>query len=50
MNPLCDGIVGGFADVIFTARTGVTFPIRLSVIAQRFEDTWRTCHHHAAAR
>jgi hypothetical protein len=49
-NPLCDGIVDGFADVTFTARTGETFPIRLSVVAQRFEDTWRICHYHAAAR
>ncbi|GAA4967785.1 hypothetical protein HD597_003732 [Nonomuraea thailandensis] len=49
-NPLCDAIVCGFADVTFTARTGETFPIRLSVVAQRFEDTWRICHYHAAAR
>ncbi|GGV29987.1 hypothetical protein GCM10010182_61300 [Actinomadura cremea] len=49
-NPLCDGIVGGFVDVTFTARTGDTFPIRLSVVAQRFESTWRICQYHAAAR
>ncbi|MEO3830149.1 nuclear transport factor 2 family protein [Actinomadura sp. B10D3] len=47
---LGDRIVGGFADVTFTARTGETFPIRLSVVAQHFEDTWRICQYHAAAR
>ncbi|MFI6922170.1 nuclear transport factor 2 family protein [Nonomuraea spiralis] len=49
-NPLCDGVVSGFADVTFTARTGDIFPIRLSVVARRFEHTWRICHYHAAAR
>ncbi|MFF4777123.1 nuclear transport factor 2 family protein [Microtetraspora fusca] len=49
-NLLCDGIVGGFADVTFTARTGETFPIRLSAVAQRLEGTWRICQYHAAAR
>jgi hypothetical protein len=45
-NPLSDG----FADVTFTARTGETFPIRLSVVAQRFEGTWLIRQYHAAAR
>lgn len=49
-NPLGDAIVGGFADVTFTARTGEPFPVRLSVVAQRFEDTWRIRQYHAAAR
>ncbi|WP_433356978.1 YybH family protein [Microtetraspora malaysiensis] len=49
-NPPSDGIVGGFADVTFTARTGETFPIRLSVVAQRFEGTWLIRQYHAAAR
>lgn len=49
-NPLCDGIVSGFADVTFTAHTGETFPIRLSVVAQRFEGTWLIRQYHAAAR
>ncbi|SNR28582.1 YybH family protein [Actinomadura mexicana] len=49
-NPLCDGIVGGFADVTFTSRTGENTPIRLSVVAQRCEGTWRIRQYHAAAR
>ncbi|MBE1537981.1 nuclear transport factor 2 family protein [Actinomadura algeriensis] len=50
-NSPCDGIAGGFADVTFTARTGETFPIRLSVVAQRLDgDTWRIRQYHAAER
>lgn len=33
-------MVGGSAEVTFTARTGETCPIRLSDVAQRSEGTW----------
>ncbi|MEV4248252.1 nuclear transport factor 2 family protein [Streptosporangium canum] len=46
-NPLCEGMVGGFAEVTFTARTGETYPIRLSVVAQRVEGAWLIRQYHA---
>ncbi|MER5324565.1 nuclear transport factor 2 family protein [Streptosporangium roseum] len=46
-NPLCEGMVGGFAEVTFTARTGATYPIRLSIVAQRAGDTWLIRQYHA---
>lgn len=49
-NRLGEGIVYGFADVTFTALTGETFPIRLSIVAQRVENTWLIRQYHAAAR
>lgn len=49
-SPLGHGVVGGFADVTFAAPTGGTFPVRLSVVAHRFEGTWRICQYQAAAR
>ncbi|MFI6887297.1 nuclear transport factor 2 family protein [Streptosporangium canum] len=46
-NPLCEGMVGGFAEVTFTARTGETYPILLSVVAQRVAGTWLISQYHA---
>ncbi|GLW11289.1 hypothetical protein Misp01_64170 [Microtetraspora sp. NBRC 13810] len=47
---LHEGIVGGFADVTFTAPTGETTPIRLSVVARRSGGGWLIRQYHAAAR
>ncbi|MFI0421093.1 hypothetical protein [Spongiactinospora sp. 9N601] len=47
-TPLHDEIAAGFADVTFTAPTGDTIPVRLSVVAQRVEGTWLIRQYHAA--
>ncbi|MCP2169094.1 SDR family NAD(P)-dependent oxidoreductase [Goodfellowiella coeruleoviolacea] len=49
-NRLAEGLVGGFADVTFTPATGEPRSIRLSVVAQRIEGTWRIRQYHAAPR
>ena len=43
-------IVGGFADVAFTAPTGEVHPARLSIVAKREEHTWLIQQYHAASR
>ncbi|SDM75380.1 SgcJ/EcaC family oxidoreductase [Nonomuraea jiangxiensis] len=45
---LSEGIVIGFSDVTFTARTGETRPIRLSIVAEQVEGTWLIRQYHAA--
>ncbi|WP_326822010.1 nuclear transport factor 2 family protein [Streptosporangium sp. NBC_01756] len=47
---LGEGTVGGFADVTFTARTGETHPVRLSIVAERARDGWLIRQYHAATR
>jgi uncharacterized protein (TIGR02246 family) len=50
VNPLREDIVAGFADVAFTAPTGETSPMRLSVVAERIAGTWSISQYHAAER
>lgn len=45
---LGEGLVGGFADVTFTASTGESQPVRLSIVAQYVEGTWRIRQYYAA--
>ncbi len=46
---LSECVVAGFADVTFTAPTEAPGPIRLSIVAQRVDGTWRIRQYHAAA-
>ena len=48
-DQLGEGIVGGFADMTFTAPAGETTRVRLSVVAHRFHDTWLIRQYHATA-
>ncbi|RBQ21061.1 hypothetical protein DP939_08395 [Spongiactinospora rosea] len=47
-KPLHDGIAAGFANVTFTAPTGNTVSVRLSIVAQRVGDIWLIRQYHAA--
>lgn len=42
-------LVAGFADVTFTAPTGQTTLLRLSIVAERVSGTWSISLYHAAA-
>ncbi len=40
--------VTGFATVTFTDASGVRLPVRLSVVAQHVDDTWRIRQYHVS--
>ena len=46
---LSENIAVGFADVTFTAPTGQTTPLRLSITAEQIAGTWLIRQYHAAA-
>ncbi|MFA1538754.1 SDR family NAD(P)-dependent oxidoreductase [Actinomadura monticuli] len=45
---LSERLVSGFAQVTFTAPGGEERPVRLSVVAERSEETWLIRQYHAA--
>lgn len=47
---LSDTLVSGFAEVTFTAPTGKDRTVRLSLVAERLEETWLIRQYHATDR